>query len=82
MQQGDMPPEPRGLSAKDFSMLKIAIAATLNRHDDLLLSVEHGQRTGISDAEIRDILDEVVRRADPSVAESVRIVMQELDQTD
>ena len=43
-------------------MLKIAIAATLNGHDDLLLKV--------------------VRRADPSVAESVRIVMQNLVRPD
>ena len=63
-------------------MLSIAIAATLNRHGDLLLAVEQGRHAGISDAEIRDILGEVVRRASPSVAESVRAVMQDLVRPD
>ena len=44
--------------------------------------MEQGRHAGISDAEIRDILDEVVRRADPSVAESVRAEIQDLVRPD
>jgi hypothetical protein len=61
--------------------LSIAIAATLNRHDELLLAVEEG-RHGISDSEILDILGEVLRRADSSVAELVSAVMQKLVRPD
>ena len=82
MQLGDGPSASHALSAKDASMLRIAIAATLNRHGDLVLAVEQGRHAGISDAEIREILGEVLRRADVSVAESIRAVLHDVPQQD
>ena len=38
MQPGDDPPTRHAISAKDSSILSIAIAATLNRHDELFLA--------------------------------------------
>jgi len=38
MQPDDDPPTRHAISAKDSSILSIAIAATLNRHDELFLA--------------------------------------------
>ena len=71
-----------GLSAKDFSMLNIAIAASLDRRDDLQRAVMRGRRNGLGDNAIREILDEVLRHVVPGVDESVRTALQALVESD
>ena len=48
------------LSAKDLSMLSIAISAAQNRFE-LGEKIAHGLRNGVTDAEILEILDEVAQ---------------------
>ena len=82
MQRDDEPRRPCGLSAKDLSMLNIAIAASLDRRDDLQRAVVQGRRNGVGDNAIRDILDEVLRHVVPGVDESVRTALQALVESD
>jgi alkylhydroperoxidase/carboxymuconolactone decarboxylase family protein YurZ len=82
MQLDDGYSKSQGLSEKASSMLNIAIAATLDRPGDLVLALERGRRTGISDAEIGDILGEVMSHADADVAESIRAALLALPEPD
>ena len=82
MQRDDVPQRPGGLSAKNFSMLNIAIAASLDRRDDLQRAVMRGRRNGVGDNAIREILDEVLQHADRSVNESISAALKALADPD
>ena len=50
---------PSCLSAKDVSMLDVAISAALGRRGDLSAAARQAQLDGVTDAELEDILDQV-----------------------
>jgi acetyl esterase/lipase len=53
----------RHLSARDISILKIAILASQQRPRELSAEVQHALRSGVSPNDIRAVLDDVAHRA-------------------
>jgi alkylhydroperoxidase/carboxymuconolactone decarboxylase family protein YurZ len=61
------------LSARDVSVLNVAIAATQSRYDDLRTEIEQALQNGVTRDEILAIVDEVVTRAGGSAIECIRV---------
>jgi 4-carboxymuconolactone decarboxylase len=78
--EGKRPDSKPKLSAKDVSIINVAVAAAQNQSSELSTEIERALRNGVTPDEIRAILDEIVLLVGDRVVDSIQAAGQTISE--